>query len=985
MRQLSETLVNYLPVLLVLLTINVYVIWRRYRSRRELVRRVAELEDLNSAGRLLVAAQLDFDQLCELIVREAQAIIANETIQLGFFDGDLYHIQVLQVGANRLPPMTLDLSDGRGLVSWVRDQKKTLLVRDFEREKENLPAEPIHIRIDPQENNPPPSGGSAVLIPLIRGNKTIGILAAHHELSNQFSEHQERRLSILANQAAAALSNARLFAAERQRTAQVELLGEITRKINAIEDVDQLFGQVVTLTQQTFGYFQVNIYGVYEPLDEVILLASSDERLHFASARFAVGDGVIGQVLSHGQTELINQVREDPRFLWEVNNRAVTEIWQEVEAALVIPLEDDGDHFGVLELLHNEVDAFSPADQDLLESLAASISLAIQKAKQLARQLEQSWLTAARLQVSNVISSAKDLDDLLDKIACLPSLLSGVEQYGTLIWEEELQAYRPGYTYGLRPGEVARFSRQPWRLGDWPAVDAVHVGRETYQSCKLAPWQQSGAGLNPPFLRLFPLLAETRLLGIMFTSEIEHLPIRSSRMMLDNPDGRRVDLLRDMAKQLAMAVERQKLLTAQAEEAWVNTALLQVSEAVNSLIDLNDILNTIARLVTLLVGVESCVILVLDDEAHLFRPVASFGLSPMGQGMLATWELTMDEALQMAVTPKSPSGGPLTGQEHYRLDLPRWLKQTLLASDGYAVPLRSQGRLVGWLMSGIEANRQSIQPMFTGRRLNILIGIAHQAATAVTNHQLYQEAAERDRLEQELVVAHRLQSSLLPDVAPSLANCQIAHHWQAARQVGGDFYDFIPLKDGSWGIAVADVADKGFPAAFYMAVARTILRAVASSRLDPAEILERTNILLINNTGYDQFVSIFLGIWDAQTRQLRYACGGHNPAIHLNADGKMSELQAPGMILGVFHEAEFVTHEVSFAPGDVVLFFTDGVSEATNGNFDEFGVERLVLSAAESRSSHPSVIVSEVLGAIKDFVGTTPQSDDLTLVVMKVY
>lgn len=976
--QLYQTLIAYFPVLLLFLGINIYVLWRRYQSRRQLMQRVAELEALSQAGRSIVAAQLDFDALCELIVAEADKVIDTRSFQLGFFEGDFYLAKVLISEKGRLPEQMLDLRQGRGLVRWVRDNKRPLLIRDFAREEATLPIEPIYIEGDGEED------GSALLIPLIHGQEVIGVLAAHSNQTNRFNEQHERQLTILANQAAAAVANARLFKAEQRRAAQIELISEITRQINAIEDVDELFSQMVRLTQETFGFYQVNIYGVFRPKNLVVLLASSDPRLGFGFARFDMEEGMIGEALTSGRTIVADDIRQTPTFIAQVGQEAVDRSWAAVQASQVVPLAVNGLSWGVLEVLHDRSGEFSAQDTEVLETLGSSISLAIQKAQQLARQLEQSWLTTARLQVAETTSQGENLDTMLANLVRLVPILTGVEKCGVVVWDSEDESYVPAAVYGLPEKSAARFMTSRWHIGDWGALDAVHVGQTVYQSRKAPPWQSGRSEDGDNLLTLFPLLSDHRLMGVLFSSELQHLPIRSGRMMLDDPDGRRTELLENIATQVAVAVERQQLRAAQEEEAWVNTALLQVADAVNSLIDLNEILDTIVRLVPVLVGVESCLILIWDQESRTFRPGASYGVSQMGHGLLATLELTIDEILGMAQHRQVREGHSLN-MEHYALTLPAWLQQTLNAPEGFALPLRSQGRLVGTMVVGRNRDRERGKRPFRGRRLNILFGIAQQAATAVVNNQLYQEAAERSRLEQELDVARKIQASLLPRQIPPLHGGQLAHYWQSARQVSGDFYDFLPLADGNFAIVVADVADKGFPAALYMAVCRTIVRAAASSRGDPAEILARTNELLINNAGHDQFVTIFLSIWDAKTETLRYASGGHNPAVLLSGKGERHLLQAPGMIMGVFSTAVYETMEVGLAAGDVVIFYTDGVTEAVNRNFDEFGLDRMCLAAETARQAHPAGIIKAITRAIEEHVDQTPQSDDITMVVMKIY
>jgi sigma-B regulation protein RsbU (phosphoserine phosphatase) len=261
--------------------------------------------------------------------------------------------------------------------------------------------------------------------------------------------------------------------------------------------------------------------------------------------------------------------------------------------------------------------------------------------------------------------------------------------------------------------------------------------------------------------------------------------------------------------------------------------------------------------------------------------------------------------------------------------------------------------------------------------------VAHQAATAVVNNHLYHEAAERNRLERELDVARGIQASLIPAGNPDIPGCSVASYWLAARQVSGDFYDFIPLRDGSWGIVVADVADKGIPAALFMALCRTILRTVAISRDDPAETLIRANEIINQDTQSDLFVTVFYAIWEPEKQRICYANAGHNPPLLLRRDGSAQMLSAHGMALGVVPEVRMKSHVIKFLPGDTLLLYTDGVTEAMNEDFDEFGIGRLQQAALKNQQRPAKLIARSITKAIRNHAGDTPQFDDITLVVMK--
>src|SRR5690606_38473860 len=213
--------------------------------------------------------------------------------------------------------------------------------------------------------------------------------------------------------------------------------------------------------------------------------------------------------------------------------------------------------------------------------------------------------------------------------------------------------------------------------------------------------------------------------------------------------------------------------------------------------------------------------------------------------------------------------------------------------------------------------------------------------------------------------------------------CSVASFWQAARQVSGDFYDFLPLSDGLWGIIVADVADKGVPAALFMALSRTVLRTIAFSRRDPDLVLQRANEIICNDTTSDLFVTVFYATYDPQQERWLYANAGHSPPLLLRHNGQVELLSGVGMALGVLEQIPIEGMSVTFRPGDTVLFYTDGVTEALNEDYDEFGLERLRLAASSAINGDAHAVMNAITTAVRDFAGDTPQTDDVTLVVMK--
>jgi len=946
------------PLLLITLVLSALILYRRYRSRQMLVDRIAELENLSDVGRAIAAAQLDLSALCELIAGQIAHVIDISTFQIGTFEEATYKIYYWSIdGERQHTPQSFDLGDNGGLIGWVRDTLQPLRVRDFQKEMSALPAQPRYM-----SQNPP---RSAIFIPLVSGQSAIGIIAAQSAQPNAYTQRDFSRLMIVANQATAAIANAQIYEQERKRASQLELVGNIARQVNAINDLDDLLQQVVQLTRETFDFGSVNVFLVDLASSAATIQASTIPHLAAGSLCFPPDQGLVGTAMAKRSTTLSNNTEDDDRFFSDAYS---TETCSEI----CIPLIVDKDLLGVLDVQSPKIGAFDTQERGVLEALAAQVAVAIHKARQISRQRKQSWLATAQLQVAEAISRSPDLDSLAETVVRLTTLLVGVDHCAILLWDEESNSYEPVTAYGYPDSVDVVFKNMTLPIGDWKAMDAVHVGEVPLTTQQAPPW------LNPADSRdrrlegrlytLLPLISKDNILGIMVMDD--------TSLNLETVSENRLDLLRNILTQTAQGIDSILMHTAQQEEAWVNTALLQVAEAVNKLTDLNEILHTIVRLVPMLVGVKASVILIHDEDNHTYRAGPSHGLTEMGHGLLDSFEIDLAE-FPLLETQDVDRLGP--DAEFYTFKLPDWMDTVMGSDTADILPLRARGKLVGLLVVGPSLNGRPL----SGRRLNIVTGIAQQAAVAVVNDQLYKESAERGRYEQELNVAYSIQASLIPDGAPDIPGCSVASYWQAARQVSGDFYDFMKLADGRWAIAIADVADKGVPAALFMALSRTILRTIAFNRREPAKVLERSNKLIYGDTSSDLFVTVFYAIWDPENQTLSYASGGHNPAILVSRRGKISLLSTEGIALGVLENVKIGQKQVKLAPGDTVVFYTDGVSEAMNEDYDEFGMERLCMVIKDARRGTAAEIVQTITQAIDDHSGETAQFDDITMVVLK--
>lgn len=297
------------------------------------------------------------------------------------------------------------------------------------------------------------------------------------------------------------------------------------------------------------------------------------------------------------------------------------------------------------------------------------------------------------------------------------------------------------------------------------------------------------------------------------------------------------------------------------------------------------------------------------------------------------------------------------------------------------LPLASQGELIGLLILGPRLKAEA----YTHEERAMLDTLAPQVAPALRVAQMVQEqkgqVRERERIEQELRTAQAIQHAFLPKDVPAFQGWQLAPYYRPAREVGGDFYDFLPFEDGQLGFVIGDVTGKGVPAALVMATVHTMLRTAVQGMTSPGEVLARVNDLLAAEIPAGMFVTCFFMLLDPKSGRLCYANAGHELPYRRH-DGSVAELWATGMPLGMLPGSSYEEYEASLAPGEDLLFYSDGLVEAHNPSREMFGFPRLK-TLLETHADGASLI-DVLLGELKHFTGEGwEQEDDVTLVTLQ--
>lgn len=250
---------------------------------------------------------------------------------------------------------------------------------------------------------------------------------------------------------------------------------------------------------------------------------------------------------------------------------------------------------------------------------------------------------------------------------------------------------------------------------------------------------------------------------------------------------------------------------------------------------------------------------------------------------------------------------------------------------------------------------------------------------------LHCTTAEQERLLKELEIASGIQKNILPTVAPEIPGIELSAANIPAREVGGDFYDYVPVQSDHWGLTIADVSGKGMPAAIFMGLSRTIVRASTTGNLNVEEAIKHANELICRDSRSGMFVTIFYAILDSHNKKLRYVNAGHNPPFLFRNDSEtIIRLEAKGIPLGVTDDIDMEEKEIDLLKDDVLVLYTDGVTEAVNEQEEEFGENRLIRIIRQNRFLTAHDMIEKLQHEIMTFAGKQPQFDDITLMIMKV-
>ena len=562
------------------------------------------------------------------------------------------------------------------------------------------------------------------------------------------------------------------------------------------------------------------------------------------------------------------------------------------------------------------------------------------------------------LEVADVVNTTLDLDTTLRRVAELVRKIIDFEIFAILLLNEKNQELYIKFSIGYMP-EVAERTRV--RVGQ----GVTGLAAERREAVLVNDTANAAHYIDVvPNVRselALPLIVKNRVIGVIDLESPEPNHFTEEHK----------DLLTLIASRVASGIENARLYTRTSRQAKTLLLLNEIARELTSILNLDDVLKRVGQLLNRILDYQMFSILLLD---------------PTGETLQHRFALRYEENIQLKHD--IPIGRGLvglaaqTGEAVLVPDVKKDSRYVLLNPETRSelvVPLVYKERVIGVLdLEHVKKN------FFNEEHKRTIITLAAQIAIAIENARLYEQIARQEkRLERDLALARELQFRLLPPALPQLDHLEVAARSVSARQIGGDFYDFLNYAVGRTAFIIGDVSGKGAPAAIYAALVSGILRSHAPMEPGAAEMLAAVNMSLGERRIEAQFVSIICAVWDDSRQTLVLANSGLPRPVFCR-DGKVQVIEATGLPLGLFEEADYDEFSFQARPGDLFVFFSDGILDATSRKGELFGrerVEQIVAGCSEKSAAQTLEVIRE---AVAEYSSVGDAFDDQTIVVLKV-
>lgn len=568
------------------------------------------------------------------------------------------------------------------------------------------------------------------------------------------------------------------------------------------------------------------------------------------------------------------------------------------------------------------------------------------------------------METSKLLNSTLDLKELLDLILesitkAMEASFSSISLYDRKAQELDL------YLYSGEKKEEKKELRLKLGQGiaGWVAQNREPViANQARNDPRFSPELEEKIGFRIDSIICVPVLRRGNLLGVM---------VAMNKLYGKEFTEEDLKIFSSLADQVAIALDNSYLYRKARKESLGKEILLDMDRLISSSLDLDEVLGLILDSLKRLVRYDAAAIFLIDREKQEVSEIKTRGFDPaiepdlrlkMGQGLVG-WVAQNKETVIVPDVEKDP----------------RYIEAQHETKSEVLAPIMTDRRIIG--VFNLESNQVNAYDLDD---LNLLTAFASHCAVAIERTRLHKEIIVKKKLEEELLIARNIQQSFLPAVDPNLAGFDISGVNIPSEQVGGDYYDFIPIVENQIGVAIGDVAGKGIPAALIMASFRASLKAEIRNNYAIRTICFKVNNLLYESLERENYVTAVYGVLDIKNKVFTFSNAGHNPPILRRKEGKIRYLTEGGLALGVIQNSEYKERVLNLKPGDVILFYTDGVTEAKNESDEEFGTKRLEKILSDNPDLKARELQDKIYQEVRSFTGTESREDDLTMIIIKV-
>jgi GAF domain-containing protein len=867
-----------------------------------------------------------------------------------------------------------DLDAKKGLIPLVARTGKPFLVNDVSLEPRYL-----------SSKLPPHNTRSELTIPLVFGKDVLGVLDLQSDRVNSFDAEDLQLFEGLASGIAVSLRNATLFRSEKWRRQVADSFQDVACLLSGNMELSDLLERILTELEKIL------------PCDASAIWLLKDEDGDQP-------DQPLQLVAVHGTTrvKLIKGIEDNlqvRQFLYQSLVRSTPTIRKKGDSygplgfacnmpenysSISVPLRAGEKVLGTLTLAEHLEGRYGSEAAAISETFANYAAVAIQNARLFASAQEEAWSSTVLLQVTEASQNITGEEELLSTMNRLIPLLVGIKKCAFYLFDDAKNQFTMKSWYGFHPSVEEQTVLE---IDSLPFLKLATTRKPIFIQDPVAEIELNSLNTseNESTVVLLPILSHGEVLGALMVSHSAETETNQNNHFNEHT----LAILQGISQQTGVALQNIRMVETRQEEAYITAVLLQVAQAVVSQNDLADVLDSIIHLMPILVGIETCVIYLWNRLEEKFIPAQAIAQNhevretlknkafPGGEFSLLD-EVRRNQKMSAVALPS-----PLNQPENW-MQLP-----CVSTQDDQAEFLKTSGNWVLGFPLNIKAEFYGVlltcdyetPSAYQQKRIELLNGVAQQISLAIQDDHLKQEMIGRERMEQEIQLARQIQKTFLPEKLPKIKGWHLDLRWNTAREVGGDFYDVFASHNHKYAFTIADVSDKGMPAALYMTVTRTLLHSSAQGLTSPAKVLKQVNQQLMMDTQNGMFITAVFGFLDPHTGKIEFAIAGHNlPLIFRASTQQIERLPKGGMALGVLESAQFIDQNVILDEGDVFLLYTDGVTETFSPDGEIYGEQRLMDELKDACLNNEDEILETIQEKLKAFRAGDSLTDDVTMV-----